>query len=486
MTYMRPASSQMDLWPSLGLELDWKKLFACSKKGEHFQPPSAALTALGASYEPLDHGYQGPLATCISPHIVSGKVHDVFNTTFKKLGIPPRHEFNGGDLRGFGIQQATQDGIADIREDAARAYYYPVMNRPNLIMMANTTATRILWAEDTTPGRKAVAFAAEVSSQTGKVSTIRAKREIILSAGALRSPAILEHSGVGNPSILSQQSVEVKVNLSSVGENLQDQTVLAITANALQAYPPGFPPFVAHASLHDLFGAQTLSMYNSTLSKLPSYATTITASNNGVSNASTQQRLLRTQLDLLLESNTVASEIAPIILGEFVGAVFWPLQPFSRGSVHINSTKRTAQPRIDPRFFEIDFDIELAIATAKLVRRLFTTPPLVDMVNITSLSPSHELVPEDASDDVWLKWLKGSMYQPNYHHLGTCAMLPKEMGGVVDNEFRVYGTDNIRVVDLSVVPLQVAGHSMSLLYGVAEWAAIKIKKGCHKVTCSCE
>jgi choline dehydrogenase-like flavoprotein len=479
MTYIRPASSQMDLWPSLGLELDWKTLFACSKKGEHFQPPSAALTALGASYDPSDHGYKGPLATCISPHILGGDIHNVFNATFKKLGIPPRHEFNGGDLRGFGIQQVTQDGIADIREDAARAYYFPVMNRPNLIMMVNTTATRLIWAGHA-PGRRAVARAAEVSSQTGKVSTIRAKREIILSAGALRSPAILEHSGVGNPSILSRQSVEVKVDLPSVGENLQDQTVLAMTATALQEYPLGIPPFVAHASLHDLFGAETLSLYNSTFSKLPSYASTITASNNGASNASTQQHLLRTQLDLLLDSNTVASEIAPIVLGDFVGAVFWPLQPFSRGNVHINSTKRTAQPRIDPRFFEIDFDIELGIATAKFVRRVLTTPPFVDLVNVTSLSPGYEVVPEDAGDDIWLKWLKGSMYQPNYHHLGTCAMLPKEMGGVVDNEFRVYGTENVRVVDLSVVPLQVAGHSMSLLYGIAEWAAVKIKKDCYK------
>ena len=122
MTYIRPARSQMDLWPSLGLEMDWKTLFAFSKKGEQFEPPSQALTDLGASYEPSAHGYHGPLTTCISPHILAGDIHNVFNTTFKKLGIPPRHEFNGGNLRGFGIQQATQDPIADVREDAARAY----------------------------------------------------------------------------------------------------------------------------------------------------------------------------------------------------------------------------------------------------------------------------------------------------------------------------------------------------------------------------
>ena len=269
----------------------------------------------------------------------------------------------------------------------------------------------------------------------------------------------------------------VKVSLPSVGENLQDQTVLTITANALEPYPFGFPPFVAHTSLQDLFGSRTSSIYKSTLAKLPSYAAKIAASNNGASNASTQQHLLKTQLDLLMNSNTPASEIAPIVLETFVGAVFWPLQPFSRGNVHINSTNTTAQARMDPRFFEIDFDIDVGIATAKFVRRFFTTPPLVDLVNVTSFSPSFEAIPEDASDDVWLQWLKKTPYQPNYHHLGTCAMLPRDMGGVVDNEFRVYGTDNVRVVDLSVVPLQVAGHSMSLLYGIAEWAATKIRMG---------
>ena len=119
---MRPARSQMDLWPSLGLQLDWKKLFAFSKKGEDFRPPPQAITDLGGSYEPSAHGYDGPLTTCISPNILAGDIHNVFNTTFQKLGIPPRYEFNGGDLRGFGIQQATQDPIANVREDAARAY----------------------------------------------------------------------------------------------------------------------------------------------------------------------------------------------------------------------------------------------------------------------------------------------------------------------------------------------------------------------------
>ena len=475
MTYIRPASSQVDLWPSLGLELDWAKIFAFSKKGEHFQPPSSTLTAVGASYDSSAHGFNGPLATCFSPNLITSDIHDIFNATFKTLGIPPRKEFNGGDLRGFGIQAVTQDGLAHIREDAARGYYYPVMDRPNLVVIVNTTATRILWAKTSLNG-SAVASAAEISSQNGDISILHANREIVLSAGAIRSPALLENSGIGNPSVLSQHLISVKVNLPSVGENLQDQTTFIISASAPQQNSTGYPPFVAHLSFSDLFGSNASSVYNTTRNKLPEYAAAIATQNGGASTASTQLHLLQSQLDLLFKSNTPSSEIAPIALGNRVGGAFWPLQPLSRGSVHINSTDKTAPPSIDARFFQFDFDGQMAVATARFVRNFLTTPPLLNIINASSINPSFELVPENATDDVWLNWIKTeSLFSPNYHHLGTCAMLPRTAGGVVDNDFRVYGTKNVRVVDLSVVPLQVAGHSTSLLYGIAEWAAEKLK-----------
>lgn len=474
MTYMRATSSQIDLWPSLGLELDWNTLLNYSKKGEQFTAPAANLTALGAGYDASDHGYNGPLSTCISPYMTATDIHDTFNTTFKSLGIFPRHEFNGGDLLGFGVQMCTQDERLDVREDAARAYYYPFMDRQNLVVMVNTTATRILWSEDS-QGTEAVASAARIVDQQGGISTIYADREIILSAGSFRSPAILENSGVGNPSILSQQGISVKINNSAVGENLQDQTTMAIVGAALQN-TSGFPPFVAHVSLHDLFGANTSAVYEATRAKLPEYAAIIAGQNGGSSSAVIQEQLLRTQLELLFQSNTPASEIVPAAIGPILGSVFWPLQPFSRGSVHINSTDETAQPYIDPKFFQIDFDGQMAVATAKWARNFVMTEPVVSKVNTSTVTPSFEEIPEDGSDDLWLDWVKTkSLYQPNYHHLGTCAMLPRESGGVVDNDFRVYGTSNVRVVDLSVLPLQISGHSTANLYGVAEWASEKIK-----------
>jgi choline dehydrogenase-like flavoprotein len=477
MTYTRPASSQLDLWPSLGLELNWETLLSFAKKGEHFQTPSANLTALGGSFDASAHGFSGPLATCISPHMTTGNIHETFNATFKALGISPRDEFNDGELDGFGVQQVTQDGLADVREDAARAYYYPLMNRTNLKVFVNTTATRVLWIPTNSNG-SLTAAAAEVVSQNGTISTVFASREIILSAGAFRSPAILENSGVGNPSILSKQSIDLKINLPAVGENLQDQTTLPVTAKLINQNITGFPPFVAYVSFESLFGSNASSVYNSTLAKLPQYAAAIASQNGGASTAAVQQQLLKSQLDLLFESNTPASELAPIGLGDTVAIVFWPLQPFSRGSVHINDTDMTAQPAISPNFFQFDFDGQMAAQTSRFVRKFLMTEPLSSIVNASTIAPGLDVVPEDASDDVWEDWIQTkSAYQPNYHHLGTCAMLPRSKGGVVDNSFRVYGTKNVRVVDLSVVPLQVAGHSTALLYGIAEYAAQKIKDG---------
>jgi len=228
--------------------------------------------------------------------------------------------------------------------------------------------------------------------------------------------------------------------------------------------------------LHDLFGNKTSSFYESTKAKLSGYAQSIAAQNGGASSAATQEYILKTQLDLLMNSNTPTSEVIPIALGDLIGVAFWALQPFSRGSVHINSTNRVAQPMIDSKFFQFEFDGIMAVETAKFARKFLTTEPVSGRVNISTINPSFELVPEDAIDDIWLDWVKTkSLFEPNYHHLGTCAMLPRKMGGVVDNDFRVYGTENVRVVDLSVVPLQVAGHSTSLLYGIAEWAAQKLR-----------
>ena len=465
---MRPTSSQIDHWTELGLEIDWDILFNSSKEGEHFILPSQNLLDVGASYNGSAHGFSGPLSTCVSPHIAMGDLHNIFNETMKNLGIPPRDEFNGGDLRGFGVQQVTQNSTIDIREDSAQAYYYPYTDRPNLVVMVNSTGLRIDWSAQDSSDGKAIGTAVEYRRADGTTAMVAANREIVISAGAIRSPGILERSGVGSSLLLSKHSIEVKVDLPAVGENFQDQPTMAIiSVSSLNV--TGFPAFVAHVSMHDLFGDETDAVYEATLKKLPQYAATIASQNGGASDAGAQERLMRGQLDLIYKSNTPTSEMVPIAISTTAGMVFWVHQPLSRGSVHLNISN-PERPIIVPNLLQLDFDQQVNIATAKWARKFLDTQPFSSILNASTTTPNYT---QDTSDEEWLDWIKTTS-EPNYHHLGTTAMLPREMGGVVDNDFKVYGTANIRVVDLGVVPVQVAGHSTAPLYGIAEWASHKI------------
>lgn len=150
---------------------------------------------------------------------------------------------------------------------------------------------------------------------------------------------------------------------------------------------------------------------------------------------------------------------------------FWASLPFSRGNVHISSANplNASMPAINPNFYMNPFDSVVQIAAGRFARRLLVTAPLAGSVG-AAISPNVEEVPEDARDEVWLAWLKGS-YAPNWHPLGTAAMMSEDLGGVVDTELKVYGTANLRIVDASVIPRLVSGHPTSTIYAVAERAA---------------
>jgi choline dehydrogenase-like flavoprotein len=197
MTWVRGEQAQVDSWGTIGNEgWSWDELFPYYKKSEDFTIPSPPQLAAGASYDPADHGEGGPLKVGYPYDLQNGSLHDSVETAWKSLGIPPILDANGGDVRGFIVEQRTVDRDANVREDAARAFYYPFQNRSNLYVFLNTTATKVVWKSNE---GDATADGVEVTSLNGTLSTIKARREVILSAGSLRSPTLLELSGVGNP-----------------------------------------------------------------------------------------------------------------------------------------------------------------------------------------------------------------------------------------------------------------------------------------------
>jgi len=142
---------------------------------------------------------------------------------------------------------------------------------------------------------------------------------------------------------------------------------------------------------------------------------------------------------------------------------------FSRGTIHSTSADPRKEPTFDPRYMHEGVDLDVLTEMVKFARDLSQIAPLKDMI-VGEVNPGPEVKDEDQLRD-WIKKCFGT----TWHTAGSCSMLPRASGGVVDPELKVYGTNNVRVVDLSVVPLQFAAHPQATVYAIAEQAADIIK-----------
>lgn len=466
MVYIRGDKAQYNAWEELGNEgWNWNSVFSYYKKGEKFIAPKSAQIAGGATYDKNVHGESGPLTIGFPSIISNGSFHDKALATWKALGLNPIADLNGGAPNGFVAAPQTLDPDANVREDSARAYYTPVEARPNLKIIKGTVK-RITWANG--HGGLAVASGFEIVSPSGKLVKIGARKEVVLSASAYRNPLILESSGVGNPQILKKLGIATKVNLPGVGESMQDHPIIAMTYS-LKGSISGRIPYATMPTAQDVFGNKTASIAASTSAKLSEWAKAVSASSGGAISPSAIEKRFRIQHDLIFNKNITIAELFPSSTGTGVLAQFWTSMPFSWGSVHLGSKDNINTPTITPNLLSTDFDGEILAAVGRLSQKGYSTPPLSDLIT-DNTSPGYSKLPLNASDEQWATFLRENVLN-GLHVVGTCAMLPKELGGVVDSEVRVHGTSNVRVVDASVIPMELSGHTMAPVYGVAEKAA---------------
>jgi len=162
-----------------------------------------------------------------------------------------------------------------------------------------------------------------------------------------------------------------------------------------------------------------------------------------------------------------------------IGVDLWTLLPFSRGTVQITTADPFTKPQIKVNYFSVDIDLDIQVASSKLARKLFKTAPLSSL-STGETQPGFGIVPDQnnngGSDKDWKSWVNGT-FTPVHHPIATCAMMRKDLGGVVDGRLRLYGAKNIRIVDASVVPMQISAHLSSSLYAIAEKVADMIKNG---------
>ncbi|GJC81557.1 glucose oxidase [Colletotrichum liriopes] len=465
MAYTRAEASQIDAWEQLGNKgWNWDALFPYYLRSEHFQTPEPARQVAGhLDYEAELHGEDGPLLTGWTYGQTNGTIPTVLNSTFQNLGLHWNEDVNGGNMVGFSVFPRTVDQEQAVREDAARAYYYPYQNRTNLKVLLNTSAQKLTWKNATVPTAEGV----EIVSADGSSSIVKARKEVILSAGALVSPLLLELSGIGRPAVLKQHGIETVVNLPTVGENLQDQMNNGLSFDMKNYTVDGTLTTVAYPSVAHIFdNAEEVAAQIK--EALPAYAATVASVNGNVTRAADLLEFFEMQWSLVFESQIPVAEVLVNAAEGTWSSEYWGLLPFARGSIHIGESS-TSNAIINPNYFLLDWDLLEQVQIAKFIRKLYGTAPFSTFAGAET-RPGVDVVAEDDGIEGWESYIKGN-YRSNFHPVGTAAMMPREKGGVVDANLKVYGTSNVRVVDASVLPFQVCGHLVSTLYAVAERAA---------------
>ncbi|KAJ7436903.1 GMC oxidoreductase [Mycena galericulata] len=490
MAFTRPAENEIDAIGALG-NPGWtgENLFKYMRKAETFTHPDPVYAAVNnLTFIPAAHGTRGPLHNSFSKFISDAQ--KPWLSAFQSLGVQKIEDALAGEDVGAWMAPATIDGVSITRSYAASAYYVPVSDRANLVVVTGAEATRIVSTNDNGLLR-ATAVEFSLGSQCHSIS-VKPGAEVILSAGTIKTPQLLELSGIGNPQILDGLGIDTKVDLPGVGEGIIDQFFFGVSFelkndSIVTLDDLRDPTFLAEALAEyaaNKTGIMTIGVTEFALVPLQTIlgdtqATSLIdaqAVNIATGNYSATQK---EKWDVIIQGlreptrrgyielvafpgffTTASLHIRVPQAGKkyvtFTGALHFP---FSTGSIHAASSDPTVQPTINPHYFEQDFDLTAMVGVLKFLRKLGN-------LFASEIDPGLSV----QTDEEIMDYIKNHG-SPEYHTVGSAAMLPREKGGVVSPELKVYGTSNIRIVDYSILPLQISAHPMSTLYGIAEKAA---------------
>lgn len=400
------------------------------------------------------HSAEGPVG--ITP--MKGKTHpicDRFLAAARELQLPVSDDFNGAQFEGAGIYETNI--AAGKRQSSSKTYLTPALSRANLTLRLKVEVTRLVIDDS------GQVTGVELRSSDG-VETLTARREVILSAGAIGSPKILMLSGIGDPVDLAAQGIAVRAALPAVGANLQDHLCASFY------YRSSVPTL--NDELRPWWGKLWAGM-RYVLTRSGPLALSVnqaggffrTDSAEGVPNI----QLYFNPMSYRIPANPKA-RLEPEPYPGFLLA-FNSCRPDSRGRVTLASADPAAAPLIRPNYLATERDRREVIEASRLIRR-FMQAPALRAVTVEEVTPG----PGCESDAQLLSHLReqgGSIY----HLCGTCRMGPDAADSVVDAELRVHGLRGLRVVDASVFPNITSGNINAPVMMVAERASALIRGG---------
>ncbi|KAG8734908.1 hypothetical protein FRC10_011222 [Ceratobasidium sp. 414] len=462
----------------------WSTVQAYHKKSETFTPPPAAQqTEFGMTIQQDAHGYSGPIQTTMSEYIYDPIANWV--PTLVAAGMK-KGDLQAGDTHVVAITPSTLNAKNFTRSNSMAGYINPLGPRSNLVILTGMQATTLTWGTTGASGAVAtgVSFAASAGAQT---YTVKAAKEVIL---------WLQLSGVGPKSLMTSLGIKSVVDLPGVGQNLQDHGATSMSwavdgatwwdlmsNNTLQAEQltqwrddaTGLWTYineaVAYPNIQDIMPTTYTSWISTLSSQIPSALSSLSTAQSldaTVLKGITSQFAI--QLDMLQNGVGQLEVIMTMLSGQGSAGIQVAQQhAWSRGALVIGSKDAFTYPSINPNYLSNGWDVDIFNAGIKYLRKLGSTAPM------STYFKSENAGTSAATTDAAINTYVANSIATEYHPIGTCSMLPLDMGGVVDTTLRVYGTANVRVVDASVMPIHVTAHTMAPTYAIAEYGADIVK-----------
>ncbi|KAK7032148.1 hypothetical protein VNI00_013322 [Paramarasmius palmivorus] len=467
MIFPRASKDQYDTWGLLNNDTSWTwdGLLPYFQKSENFTAPSEDQIAQGVNWDPDVHGFEGNLrASFPIGHVFPAS--SLFIEAAVGMGWPASPDVTNGETNSVGFTPFTIDGVNRTRCSAACASYTPFADRPNYEVILNATVTRIIWSE--TSDNSSLTAAGVEYVLDGETFVAEVDGEVLLAAGTIGSPKILELSGVGNSTILESAGVEAVLDLPTVGENLADHMHSGVIARATPGtltkdvlrnpqfaqqqldlwhenrtgmYAGVYMSLGIAAPLNLFTQEQLEALVTDAENNLTHYATEFSNGNPDLAKGIEAQHKLALQLYRDNKENCVEFYMDAVAFG-FNGSTLNNVfqAPLARGRSHIASSDPDEAPLIDPAYWAHPLDRAVHVAGIQYSRKLLMSPPL-DTIHEAEVSPGPDIITDEEVED----WLRNS-FAPDNHEVGTLSMMPKELGGVVDTSLRVYGIENVRAI----------------------------------------